>query len=62
MWVVGVEGHGCYHFGHRVDWGYLGEKLKLLEGDAKNMSDLINHQWDMLTKEGDYMPICCNKP
>lgn len=60
-WVVGVEGYGCYHFSHRVDWAYLGSKLKMLEGDAKNMSDLINHQWDLLTQEGDYMSACCNK-
>ena len=41
---VGVEGHGAYSFSHFVHWTYAAEKLGLLQGDAANIADLINHQ------------------
>ena len=41
---VGVEGKGCYSFATQVDPGYVKEKLRVLEGDAENIADLINCQ------------------
>lgn len=41
---VGIEGHGCYTFGHFTHFSYAMEKLNLRESDARAMSDFINSQ------------------
>ena len=35
---------GFYQFTHWVSYGYLGEKLRLSQSDAKNLADFINTQ------------------
>lgn len=51
---IGVEGHGAYTFAHFVHWSYAVEKLKLLESDARNLSDFINAQLYCNEKEQGY--------
>jgi hypothetical protein len=41
---VAVEGKGAYTFSSWAHWSYVAEKLDMMEGDARNMADLINAQ------------------
>ena len=41
---VGIERHQCYTFDSWVHYGYVMEKLGLLNGDAMNIADWINCQ------------------
>ena len=60
--VVSVLDHGAYIFSGYVHFSYAMEKLRLLEGDAKNVSDLINDQFAFGTtrpRQGKYLQQFC---
>lgn len=43
---VGLYGRGCNHLGmHEIHWGYIAEKLKLPEVEAKSFADFWNMVW-----------------
>ncbi len=42
--AVGVEERSFFAFQHFVHWSYLQEKMKLLNGDARNLADWVNTQ------------------
>lgn len=60
---IGVEGKGAYTFGHFAHWTYVAEKLKLAEGDARNLADFINAQLhdEAFEIQGTYEANLCQK-
>lgn len=63
FFFIGVCGKGAYTFTHFAHWAYVAEKLKLMEGDARNLADFINTQIivDEFEKQGYYDKSCCKK-
>jgi hypothetical protein len=62
--LIAVEGKGAYTFGHTAHPSYVQEKLKVMNGDAVNLADLINDQLfepGSIPRHGYYYPTLCNK-
>lgn len=62
--LVAVEGRGAYTFSGFVHWTYAAEKLGLLEGDARNVADMVNDQLGLSgnhaeLRQGYYVPGLC---
>jgi len=49
--LVGVVGKGCYVFDRGHHYGYIQEKLKVMDGDAANIADQLG---DMSKRQGRY--------
>jgi hypothetical protein len=58
---VGVGGYGFYGFDMPVDWTYVAEKLRLREGDARNVADFIADQLcPSAERQGCYHESLCH--
>jgi len=58
---VGVGGYGFYPFDMPVDWTYVAEKLRLGEGDARNVADFIADQFGpSAQRQGRYHQSLCH--
>jgi len=58
---VGIEGFGAYSFNRKVDYGYLGSKIRgLMDWDYKNIADFINRQLGLMMEkpQGEYLKEC----
>jgi hypothetical protein len=60
-YLVSVCEHGAYEFSGFAHWSYVNEKLGVLDGDARNIADLINAQLVLAEgkKQGIYEPQFC---
>jgi hypothetical protein len=58
---LGLEGAGAYRFDMSQHFTYVMEKLRLGEGDARNMADFIADQLQVQTeRQGSYEPRLCH--